>query len=338
MGVNSNRRAFAIALVLLLACLCLHDALASGDTGTYKILDYTVKLTPKSDGTVEIAYYQKWAVTGGRIPWITVGTPGSSFRILDEKNSGDIRRIAPANEGGWSGVRIDLDRGYGSGETFQVGFTIVQDRLFWADKDNYRLDFTPGWYDRAETQRLRIEVFFFAKLDTVTAKPNPTRIDGQSMIWEKSALRPGERFSISVSFPKKLFPQEIGTQQIRSRGGAGAILLIVLLLFGGFALIIVLLALAARHAGTYGPGGGVFYGSGRGGGGASSHPVHTGGGGGFGGRSSSCACACVSCACACACAGGGAAGCDRKLTYTCPLCGKCDKKDACPLWKGARAA
>jgi hypothetical protein len=336
MSRSTNSRLCAVILVLV-ASFCLHHALASGDTGTYKILDYAVKLTPKSDGTVEIAYYQKWLVTGGDIPWITVGTPNSSFQILDEKNTGNIRSISRADEGNWSGVRIDLDKDYRPDETFQVGFTILQSKLFWADKDNYHLDFTPGWYDRAETDRLRIEVFFFAKLDTVTADPGPTRIDGQSMIWDNSALPPGERFSISVSFPKALFPQEIGADQLRSRTSAWTILLIVLLLFGGFALIIILIALAARRARrAYGPGG-IYYGSGRGGG-ASSRPVHTGGGGGFGGRSFSCACACAGCACACACAGGGAAGCDRKLTYTCPLCNDCDKKDTCPLRKGARAA
>jgi hypothetical protein len=337
-------------VVLLLACLCLHDAAASGDTGTYKILDYTVKLTPKSDGAVEISYYQRWLVTGGHIPWITVGTPNSDFQIVSGKFSGAVSRIRADSSGDWSGVHIDLDDYYRPNETFEVGFTIVQNRLFHADKDSYRLDFTPGWYDRAETVRLSLEVFFFAKLDTVTAKPRPTRIAGQSMVWEKSGLRPGERFQISVSFPKALFPKEIGKGQLRSGPPVGAAIVIVVLLLGGFtvlAIIIVRAAVLARS--TYGSGGGIFYGGregalgpgsrlGRGSGLGPGH-ISTGGGGGFGGAASSCvcACACAGCACACACAGGGGAGCDRKLTHTCPLCRECERRSDCPLWSGALA-
>jgi hypothetical protein len=328
------------ALVLLTAVLLCREASASGDTGTYKILDYTVKLTPKSDGAVEISYYQKWLVTGGHIPWITVGTANSDFRIDAGKSTGAVRSIRPDNSGDWFGVRIGLDRDYRSNETFEVGFTIVQNRLFYADKGNYRLDFTPGWYDRAETAKLRLEVFFFAKLDTVTAKPGPTRIAGQSMIWEKSGLRPGERFQISVSFPKVLFPKEIENRQLRAKTSVWPAILIVGLLLGGFiVLAFIIIKAAVRARGTYGRGGGVFYGGPGGGSARGSGRISTGGGGGFGGRSFSCACACAcaGCACACACAGGGGAGCDRKLTHTCPLCRECERRSECPLWSGAPA-
>jgi len=52
-----------------------------GDTGTYRIVSYRVALTPRSDGTVAIDYYQRWLVTGGHIPWIMVGTPNGNFDI-----------------------------------------------------------------------------------------------------------------------------------------------------------------------------------------------------------------------------------------------------------------
>ncbi|MBN1919441.1 MAG: hypothetical protein JW889_16210 [Verrucomicrobia bacterium] len=337
MGHNTTRYACLLGLALLF-CLPVHTAVASGDTGTYKILDYSVKLTPRSDGAVEIAYYQKWSVTGGHIPWITVGTPNSTFLTVSGKNTGNVRSITHASSGDWSGVRIDLDKDYRPGETFEVGFSIVQNKLFWADKDSYHLDFTPGWYDRAETDRLRVEIFFFAKLDTVTAKPRPTRVEGQSMIWEKTALARGERFNLSVSFPRKLFPRGIGESQLRTRAATWPAVLVIVLLLGGFAALLVAIIVAGvRSRGTYGRGGDIYRGGS--GGGSASRRVRTGGGGGFGGRSFSCACACAcaGCACACACAGGGGAGCDRKLTYTCPLCKDCDMKDTCPLRKGVRA-
>ena len=292
---------------------------ALADTGTYRILDYTVKLTPRSDGKVEMVYYQKWLVTGGHIPWITIGLPNSSYQLDSSKNRGNIRRIQPNNSSNWSGVRIDLDKDYLPEENFEVGFSLIQSRLFYADEDNYRLDFTPGWYDRAITERLAITMHVFAPIDQVTATPRPSRIEGQEMTWEKLDLGEGERFSVSISFPKKFMPQAEesalrGRLKFRSplRG------FILFFLFSIFGIIIIIAILASRIG--YGRGGRIFYGgAGRGAGGLFGGRT-TGGGGGFGGRSTSCACACVSCACACACAGGGGAGCSKKANHTCPIC------------------
>jgi len=206
---------------------------------------------------------------------------------------------------------------------------VVQRKLFYADKDNYKMDFKPGWYDNAETGKLRIEVFFFAKMDTVKAEPKPTATEGQTMAWEKTNLRKGEKFSITVSFPKKVFPKEIDSSELQFVMPCWGWALIIIAVI----LVILLIAwLASQSDGDgYGGGGGIFGGGGGGGGGGG---IFSGGGGGFGGRSSSCACACVSCACACACAGGGGAGCSRKTTRRCPLCRDCGRKDSCPLWKG----
>ena len=295
----------------------------AGDTGTYRILNYKVGLTPRSDGTVTIDYYQKWLVTGGHIPWITVGTPNSDFSIVGSQ--GAVARIASASQGGWSGVRLDLDRDYRSGQTFDVRFSIVQRGLLYASKENYGLDFTPGWYDRAVTDTLRVSVKFFASLETVTADPRPSLVSNDEMTWERYGLGPGERFSIHVSFPVGLFAPGIPKGNLKGApgdgfSGAGAVFAFVLVAFIVLMVIMALFASKRRYSG-----GNIFYGGMFGGGsgrGTSGSRRSTGGGGGFGGASTSCACACVSCACACACAGGGGAGCSRKLEHTCPICGE----------------
>jgi len=288
--------------------------LALADTGTYQIIDYTVKLTPRSDGLVEMEYYQKWLVTGGHIPWITIGTANSSYQIGPSKNRGNIRSIYAYNSSGWSGVRIDLDKDYLPNETFEVGFTLIQSRLFYADKDNYKLDFTAGWYDRAVTERLVITMHLFAPIDRVIATPRPTRIEGQEIIWEKHNVGMGYKFPVSISFPKTFMPEASSNAlRSRSRGSPGLFgFIVVLLIIGAIIPIIIGLRIATR---SYGRGGSLFVAGSGGRSGRSS-----GGGGGFGGRSSSCACACVSCACACACAGGGGAGCSKKISHSCPIC------------------
>ncbi|MBE3095564.1 MAG: hypothetical protein IMZ44_00370 [Planctomycetes bacterium] len=337
----------ACVLLVAVGALLLGARPAPADTGTYRILQYQVKLTPMSNGQVQIQYRQKWLVTGGGIPWMTVGTPGPDFTILPG-STGAVRSARREAGGGWSGVRIDLDRNYVANETFEVDFSILQKGLLYVDKDNYRLDFTPGWYDRADIDNLAVEMFFFARVDTVTAQPAPTLKEGQRFVWQFGHLGPGQRRTVSVSFPKNLFPANVAVAARPpdtgpALGDASCLWMAVVALII-IAVIILIVGAAVRRAAGYGHGGTIFVpGSkhSRGGphdraGGGGGWGIFTGGGGGFGGASSSCvcACACAGCACACACAGGSAAGCDRKVKFTCPLCRECPA--ACPLSWGAR--
>ncbi len=301
-------------------CAAVGHALA-GDTGTYRIVSYRVALTPRSDGTVAIDYYQRWLVTGGHIPWITVGTPNGNFAIAE--SGGAVTVAESASGGGWSGVRLDLDRDYRQGESFEISFSIVQRGLFYADEKSYQLDFTPGWYDRASTDTLRVAVKFFASLETVSASPAPSLVEGDEMIWNAYGLDPGERFSLRISFPRELVPAGMDKQNLKGAPGGGAaakgIIVFIVVVIVVFIMILAILSARAGYSG-----GRIFYGGipgGRAGGGRSGSRRSGSGGGGFGGASMSCACACVSCACACACAGGGGAGCARKLEHTCPACG-----------------
>jgi hypothetical protein len=310
--------ALFLASLISMAGQCL-----AGDTGTYRILNYAVGLTPRSDGTVTIEYNQRWLVTGGHIPWITVGTPNSSFTI--KSSQGAVARIASAGGGGWSGVRLDLDRDYRPGETFEVRFSIEQRGLFYASEGNYKLDFTPGWYDQAVTDTLRVGVTFFASLKTVTADPSPSLISGDAMTWERYRLGEGERFTIHVSFPVGLFPSGIAEKNLKSGSSGGLSGANGFFVFIFVAVILIILILAFYSSKRRYSGGNIFYGGlpgGRAGRGGSGGGRSSGGGGGFGGSGISCACACVSCACACACAGGGGAGCSRKLEHACSVCGE----------------
>jgi uncharacterized membrane protein YgcG len=295
---------------------------AFSDTGTYKILDYRVNLTPHSDGMVEIEYYQKWLVTGGHIPWITIGTANSAYQIDQSKNTGNIRSIYAYNSAGWSGVRIDLDKDYLPDETFEVGFCLTQSHLFYVEGDNFRLDFTPGWYDRAVIEKLTLSMHVFAPIDKVTTYPNPGKIEGEDIVWEKLSLNQGEHYDISIFFPRTYLPN-ISNKAFKWGKSPTRILisniidwLFILFVCGIVIYVIVKIVLASRR---YGKGGSLNV-AGSGGSSAGRSGRSTGGGGGFGGRSSSCACACVSCACACACAGGGGAGCSKKIHHTCSFC------------------
>ena len=74
------KKALLILTALFLLFLFI-PAQVLADTGTYKIDNYTVTLTPQSDGSVNISYYQQWTVLSGNIPWITVGLPNTFYTI-----------------------------------------------------------------------------------------------------------------------------------------------------------------------------------------------------------------------------------------------------------------
>jgi len=292
--------------------LLLLAAAGRADTGTYEIRKYSVRLSVREDGVAEIAYAQTWKVTGGHVPWITVGAANRGFEILSDRLSGSAARIRSANGSGWSGVRIDLDRDYRPGEEFEVGFAILQRGLFHAaGSERYRLDFVPGWYDRARTGELTIRIEMFRDLTGAKARPAPEATEPRALEWRRSDLRPGGRLRVRVEVPRDLFPApiELGESTRSGRSGsAGPIAVVLVAVLGGFLLVMFL----AFHRGGYGRGGRI----GRNRGYRS-----------IGGCVVSCACACVACACACACAGGGAAGCDRKLRHECPLCRDCESPD-----------
>jgi hypothetical protein len=311
-----TRRLLSLFFCLIVSCMGW-----AGDTGTYKIDDYKVRLTPHSDGNVTIEYYQKWSVTGGHIPWITVGVPNSNFTIKNGK--GAVRNMSNASGGGWAGVRVDLDRDYKPGESFQVWFSIEQAGLFQATGGEFKLDFTPGWYDRAVIGQLAVTMNIAAKPGDVKSLPQPTSVEGQEITWVRNDLGQGQQIRVSIAFPKTYMPNVKVANPRPSQGTPDwfPIILVVCLLVVPLILRRVFGGLVGGHGYS---GGSIFYGGlgggtggGGGGGGRSSS-----GGGGFGGSSLSCACACVACACACACAGGGGggAGCSKKTTHSCPLC------------------
>jgi hypothetical protein len=183
------------ALVVLLSAAVP----AAADTGTYQISNYIVSLEPQSSGQVSLTCEQTWKVLSGDIPWITVGLPNPNFSV--ENFSGAAARVTPANSGGFYGVRVDLDKDYRPGESFTVRFTVLQwgllERLT-ADK-KWRINFTPGWYDRAQIDHLQINLISPVDYQSYsTLNPAPTSVNNNIITWEGRNLAAGAKYNISV--------------------------------------------------------------------------------------------------------------------------------------------
>lgn len=192
-------RGLSAGIFILILVMGLVIPVSAGDTGTYRIEDYVVTLDPQNDGRVRISYEQEWNVFSGNIPWITVGLANSNFVIEDF--GGAAIEASPVSGGGFTGIRLDLDRGYQAGESFRVSFTVLQGNLLerLPEEERWRINFTPGWYDNAETGRLEINLNSPVDIQTYDViEPAPASSGENRITWVRTGLAPGERFNIRV--------------------------------------------------------------------------------------------------------------------------------------------
>jgi hypothetical protein len=172
---------------------------AESDTGTYQILNYITTLEPQSSGEVKITYEQEWKVLSGSIPWITVGMSNSHFSI--QNFSGAAAKASSMNSGGFIGVRVDLDKTYLPGETFTIKFTVLQNNLLerLTSEKLWRINFTPGSYDRASVSHLQIVLISPVSYESYSSvSPMPTSVNNNVITWDRSNLPPGGRFNVVV--------------------------------------------------------------------------------------------------------------------------------------------
>jgi hypothetical protein len=191
------RRVLLIAAIFFITLTLLPIPTYAADTGTYEILNYTVELTPLSDGSVNMTYYQEWLCTGGHIPWVTVGTANSNFDIVS--SGGNVESARKDSSGGWQGVYLTLDKDYTSGETFAISFSIIQRNLLerLTNEGKWRISFTPGWYDNCVTDNLTITLDSPVLVSSYSFTPQPTQVIDNIVTWHTS-LAGGGRFNVTM--------------------------------------------------------------------------------------------------------------------------------------------
>lgn len=339
-----RRFALALAALALLTAVLFCPAALADDLD--RIDDYNMVVTIQEDGSAVIDYEITWTVldstTAGPLEWVKVGMPNNNIEPVIWMRK-PITVAYPYNEGG-SYVRLELDRPYQAGETVQLDFSVQVSHLYEVyDDGSVNFEFTPGWFDEAETRHLSLtwkdgagNASYAASLDGVPVTGDLVDVEG-GVQGEWTDLPNGARLTFTADYAdQSAFGGPLDPTMNRDNADTGwnedpqdsndALGLFL----WGLLLSLVIWNLSRRLSGHYflGGFGGWFWPHHHGG----PRPPHGGGGGGasggfggFGGGGSrgsgagrrsgggcACACACVSCACACACAGGGRAGCSAK--------------------------
>jgi len=216
------------------------------DTGTYRITDYHVRLEPQNDGTVRITITQNWIVNSGNIPWITVGLPNSHFAI---EGKGDAaNKVSADNSGGFTGVRIDLDKSYLPGETFRIQFTVLQSNLVerLPDQNQWRIAYTPGWYDNAFIDHMQIDMVSPVDVGSYSSMvPQPSSTANNIFTWEQTNLTPGAHFTVLAESSDGSFLTK--PNKVVGSSGIPLSIIIVLVVIGGIVMLAIWAAMRAKQ-------------------------------------------------------------------------------------------
>lgn len=330
---------FHLALLAALLIGLLSTVTAGAQIPPDDIKSYVVTVEPQPDGALKMKYdFNYCAVTDfpDDTQHLWVGVPNSSFELLDY---GPKDWVVSANSRG-SASQVELNFAHlpKAGECFNLTFTILQRRMAYPTGGNVSFEFTPGWFDFARIDELKInwrlpDVKLIKLLD-----PVPTKQGGGVATWVQTNLAPNQKFTVKVLVDKTAFGALAAepSPAAAPTGGGGDVLGTIVIVFVVILVVVVVLALLAAWVKSDGdggytyptsrrsPSGDSYTGGGYIGGYHSSPPSsHSssssnssssrsgGGSGSFGSRGSSCACV-SSCACACACASGGRVGCSEK--------------------------
>ncbi len=261
-----------------------------------QIEEYTIKVVPQNDGTLDIIYHIRWRVLNdqkeGPLTWVKIGIPNSHVEKI-VSDSAHIKDIRYYSSGG-DYVRIDFLNKYLAGQSVDIDFSIHQSYMYTIDKEKNECiyNFTPGWFDEIDVDKITI---YWKSNDVKMSTTQST--EGEYLVWTKS-LKAGEKLSITVKYDLNTFTLDENKQATSGVNGW----VVIAIVTAAIIIVLIIILLVDHFGGSY------HSGSGFGGG----HHMYI--------HHSSCArssCACVtSCACACACAGGGRAGCSKKDFYS----------------------
>ena len=326
-----NRRKFPVKNTILVAiCLVAQIFLAYlAITETAEPQDiiekYVVDVETLDDGSLDIEYSFLWKAidTTEELTWVEIGLPNAMFTVYEDSISGNIKEYSEIYEDGYTGVRLDFQRGYKGGENIKFSFKVNQKYMLCKDNFNYFYEFVPCWFNSTPVENYE---FKWKKTDNCD-DADGAKLERSYYIWSGS-LDCGEYEVLQVDYDLDAFDETVEVVEYEPFYSGGAYNELeerqtgkrILYCIGILILLFVEIYRLDSHV-SYSRGRGFLRGYG--------YPIHTygyqnpkyiraynrahtstsSGGGGF--RGGGCACAC-----ACACAGGGRAGCSQKDTYT----------------------
>ena len=198
---RTEMRRLRSILITAAVLLCLILSAIPAYAATDEILDFTVKVDVNEDASLNMTYHIDWKVLDdsiGELEWIDLGVPNSHHEEI-KPLSKTVKRI----EDNGNSLAIYLDKGYGEDETVSVDFSMKQDYMYQIDKfteGETVYSFTPAWFDEMDVDQLTI---LWNAENATGWQPDCEQEDGYLAF--HTALGPGERYTMSVTYPNDTF-------------------------------------------------------------------------------------------------------------------------------------
>ena len=150
-----NRRKFPVRNTVIIAvCVVVQIVLiflaVTAKAEPQDVIEkYTVTVEPLEDGTLDIEYSFLWKAIdeAEELTWVDIGMANASFSIYEESISGNIKECSAIYDDGYTGVRLDFQRGYKGGENLKFSFKVNQQYMLCKDMDSYFYEFVPCWFN-----------------------------------------------------------------------------------------------------------------------------------------------------------------------------------------------
>lgn len=188
-----------------LIILALSTVSVLADTGTYTINKEIAELTIHSNGDAEIEYTIDIQCDSGNIPWVTVGLPTAEYDIIEW--GGSASSVRHEDKMGWSGVYVELSDTIYAGQHSEFTFKAVQHDFVYLYDGNATVQFTPSWWDRANTKFLSVimQVSNDTNVTSVLTSSQPTVFKEGKIIWEWENIGRGFKKTVGVRMPVEAF-------------------------------------------------------------------------------------------------------------------------------------
>ena len=146
---------------------------------------YSVTVTPREDGTLDIVYDILWCALDEDEPltWVIIGMANANFGIYESSLSDTIESYWLDIDGDYVGLRLDLKDSYACGETVHLTFKINQCDMLYRGTDGYSYEFIPGWFNRIPITQYEFKWKHSSAVTAFNGTRDGAYYDGAYYVW-----------------------------------------------------------------------------------------------------------------------------------------------------------
>ena len=255
----TRRKIALLALLFIIPSIAIYPtelAKVGAQNIRYHLEHQYVKIWVNGDGSIDLLYDIEIACDSERITRVWIGQPTGDFTLgeaFDEE--GNALEISKDFEEGFD-VLVLFTAPIPAGESLGFNLTTNVQKMVWLDEDNpgnVGLMFIPTWWGET-VKELRVLIVLPEGADVGQVRNTPDWDNALTeeetgrlvLYWERFNLKPDEKFTVGVSFPKEL----VDHYEVQDGGKKPLIGLVlpILLTIVAIIIVIVVIVLIVRKA------------------------------------------------------------------------------------------